>query len=92
LQESEYSDISECECSSDSEINVKILSYRGQSVSSDEKDVSDNSSMQHGICTKSGAKQPRFPFTGKPSKNVDLKDPSEPLEQSEFFVDQILRK
>jgi hypothetical protein len=50
FQESEYSDISEHECSSDSEINVKILSCGEQGVSSDEEqNVSDNSSMQHCI-------------------------------------------
>jgi hypothetical protein len=46
LQKNEYNDISESEYSSDSEINVKILSCGEQSVSSDEEEnVSDNSSM-----------------------------------------------
>jgi hypothetical protein len=55
-------------------------------VSSDEEEnVSGNSNTQHGIWTKSGARQPHFPFTGKPNINVDLEDPSEPLEQSEFL-------
>jgi hypothetical protein len=79
----EYSDISESEYSeySDSEINVKILSHGKQSVSSDEEDnVSDNSSKQHGIWAKSGAELPCFPFTGKPGINVDLEDPSNPLQ------------
>jgi hypothetical protein len=59
--------------SSDSEINVKILSCGGQRVSCDEEEnVSDNSSMWHGIWARSGAKQPYFPFTGKPGINVDL--------------------
>jgi hypothetical protein len=50
----EYSDISESEYSSDSEINVKFLSFGEQSVSSDEdENVSDHSSMQHDI--RSGA-------------------------------------
>jgi hypothetical protein len=48
LQENEYSDISESEYSSNSEINVNILSCE-HSVSSDgEEKVSDNSNMQHG--------------------------------------------
>jgi hypothetical protein len=86
LKENWYSDISKSEYSSDSEINVKICHVLKQSVSSDkEENVSDNSSMQHGIETKSGAKWPRFPFTGKPGINVDLQDPSKPLEYSELF-------
>jgi hypothetical protein len=65
--------------SSDSEINVKILSSGEQSVSSDEEEnVSDSSSMQHSIWLKSGAEQPHFPFTGKPGINVELEDPSNP--------------
>jgi hypothetical protein len=71
LQESEYS--------SDSEINVKISSWGEQSVSSDE------CSVQHGIWVKSGAKRPCFPFTGKPGIDVDLEDPSNPLEYSDLF-------
>jgi hypothetical protein len=50
LQENECSDISESECSSDSEINVKISSCGEQSVSCDEEEnISDNSSTQNGI-------------------------------------------
>jgi hypothetical protein len=86
LQENECSDISKSECSSNSEINVKISSCGDESVSSDEEEiVSDNSSMQHGIWTKSAAKRPRFPFTGKPGLNVDTEDPSNHLEYSELF-------
>jgi hypothetical protein len=56
FKEKEYSDIFERECSSDSEINVKILSCGEQSVISDEEqNVTDNSSMQHCIWVKSGA-------------------------------------
>jgi hypothetical protein len=56
LQENEYSDISEIECSSDSEIDGKFLSCGEESVSSDEEEnISDSSSMQHGIWVKSGA-------------------------------------
>jgi hypothetical protein len=45
----EYSDISESEYNSDSEINLNISSCE-QSVSCDEEgNVSDNSSTQHGI-------------------------------------------
>jgi hypothetical protein len=55
LQENEYSDIFESEYNSDSEINEKISSYGEHSVSFDEEEnVSDNSSMQHGIWAKSG--------------------------------------
>jgi hypothetical protein len=85
LQENEYSDISESEYSSDSEINVKISSCGEQSVSSEEENDSDNSSMQHGIWAKLGAGQPYFPFTGKPGINVELEDPSKPLEYFELF-------
>jgi hypothetical protein len=38
----------------------------------EEENVSDNSSMQHGIWAKSGAERPRFLFTGKTGLNVDL--------------------
>jgi hypothetical protein len=84
--EYEYSDISESEYSSDSEINVNILSGGEQNASSDEvESVSDNSSMQPDIWTNSGAERPRFKFTGKPGINVDLEDPSKPLEYFELF-------
>jgi hypothetical protein len=72
------------EYSSDNKINVKILSCE-KSVSSEEANVSENSSMQHGIWTKSVAEQPRFPFTGKPRINVDSVDPSNPLEYFELL-------
>jgi hypothetical protein len=85
LQKNEYSDISESEYSSDSKINVKILSCGEQSVSSvEEENVNDNSSMRHGIWAKSGTER-RFPFTGKSGVNVDLEDPRNPLEYSELF-------
>jgi hypothetical protein len=32
-----------------------------------------------------GAERPCFPFTGKPGINVDLEDPSDPLEYFELF-------
>jgi hypothetical protein len=51
FQENECSDISESACSSDSEINVKISSCGEQSVSCDEENASDSSSMLHGIWT-----------------------------------------
>jgi hypothetical protein len=58
---------------------VKISPRGEQSVSSDEEEnVSDNSSMQHGMWAKSAAERTRFPFTGKPGINVDLEDPSNP--------------
>jgi hypothetical protein len=65
---------------------VKILSCGEQSVSSDEgENVSDNSTVQHGIWAKSGAEQPCFPFTGKSATNVDLEDPHNPQEYFELF-------
>jgi hypothetical protein len=65
---------------------VKISSCGEQSVSYDEQEnVSDNSSMQHDIWAKSGAERPCLPFTGKPGINVDLGDPSNPLEYFELF-------
>jgi hypothetical protein len=86
LQKNEYSNISESNYSSDSEINVKILSYVVQSVSfEEEENVSDNSSMQHGIWAKSVAERPCFPFIGKPGIIVDLEDPRNPLEYFELF-------
>jgi hypothetical protein len=49
FEENEYSDISESEYSSDSEINVKISSCSEEIVGSDEEENdSDNTSMQHG--------------------------------------------
>jgi hypothetical protein len=80
LQENGCSDVSASECSSDSEINVKISSYCEQSVNSDEEEnVSDNSSIQHGIWTKSRPGKTHFPFTGKPGLNIDIGDTSNPL-------------
>jgi hypothetical protein len=79
LQKNELSDISQSGYSSDSEINVKLLSHGEPSVSSNEAEyVSHNKSMQPDVWTNSGAQQPRFPFTGKPGINVDSKDPSNP--------------
>jgi hypothetical protein len=87
LQENGCSSITTSKYSSDSEINVKISSNGERSVSSDEEEnVGDSSSMQHGTWAKSGAEQPRFPFTGKPDINVDLEDPSSPLEYFGLFV------
>jgi hypothetical protein len=45
-------------------------------MSDEEENVSDYSSMQHGIWAKSDAERPRFPLTGKPGINADLEDPS----------------
>jgi hypothetical protein len=47
LQENWYSDISESAYSSDSEVNVKLLSC------GEEENVSGSSSMRHGIWAKS---------------------------------------
>jgi hypothetical protein len=56
LQEIKYSDISESEYSSDSEINVKILPDGEQSVSFDEaENVSDNTTMQPDVWENEGA-------------------------------------
>jgi hypothetical protein len=82
LPENEYNDIFESKYSSDIEINVKITSCSEQSVSTDEQNVNGNSSMQHGVWSKSGA---RFSFTGKPGINVDLEDPRNPPEYFELF-------
>jgi hypothetical protein len=71
LEENEYSDISESEYSTDSKINVKILSGDEQSVSSDEaKNISDSSSMQPDVWSNSGAQQPHLPFIGKHGINI----------------------
>jgi hypothetical protein len=51
-----------------------------KSVTSDEDNVNDNSSVQHGIWAKSGTELSHFPFTGKPGINTDLKDLRNPLE------------
>jgi hypothetical protein len=58
LEENEYSDISESECSSDSDINVKISSCGEQNVISDEEENVSDESMKHGIWAKSGDGQP----------------------------------
>jgi hypothetical protein len=61
LQDNEYSDTSESEYSSDSEINVNISSGGEQSVSYDEaENVSDDSSMQPHIGANLGARRPCF--------------------------------
>jgi hypothetical protein len=60
--------------------------YKQQSVSSDEaENVSNNSSTQHDVWANLGAERPYFHFTGKPGINVDLEDPSNPLEYFELF-------
>jgi hypothetical protein len=41
--------------------------------------------MQPDVWANSGAEQPHFPYTGKPGINVDLEDPSNPLEYFELF-------
>jgi hypothetical protein len=55
VQENEYSDISERKYSSDTEMNVKILSCEQSGSSEEEENVSNNSSMLHDIGAKSGA-------------------------------------
>jgi hypothetical protein len=92
LQEDECSNVSESEYSRGSEINVKILSCGERSVSSDEEENVSDSSMQHDIWAKSVAEVPHFPFTGKPSINVDLEYPSNALEYLACFVHQKLWK
>jgi hypothetical protein len=60
---------------------VKILSCGEQSVSSDEEqNIGDSSNMQHAIWAKTGAEQPCFLFTEKTDLNIDLGNPSNPLE------------
>jgi hypothetical protein len=52
---------------------MKILSCGEQSISAyEEENVTDSSSMKHGIWAKSDAEQPHFTFAGKPGINVDL--------------------
>jgi hypothetical protein len=86
IQEKEYSGISESEYSSHSEKNVKILLGGERNVISDEaENISNSSSMQPDVWADLGAEQPCFPFTGKPDINVDLEDPSDPLEYFELF-------
>jgi hypothetical protein len=71
---------------SGSEINVKILLGGEQSVNSDEaENVIDNSSTQPDVWANSDAERPHFPFTGNPSINVDIEDPSNLLEYFELF-------
>jgi hypothetical protein len=65
-----YSDISESECSSESDINVDILSNSKQSVNSDD----DVSGIQSGTRTRLGT----LPFTGK----TDIDTTNNPLEYS----------
>jgi hypothetical protein len=80
LRENEYSGNSESEYSSDNEINEKF------SVGGDEAEsVSNNGSLQPDVQANSGAERPHFPFTGKPGINVDLEDPSNPLEYFEMI-------
>jgi hypothetical protein len=62
---------------------VKISS--GGEQSNEAENVSDNSSMQPDVWAISDAELPRFPFIGKPGINVDLEDPSNPLEYFELF-------
>jgi hypothetical protein len=63
-----------------------------QSTSSDEaENASNNSSMQPDVGANSGTEEPHIPFIGKPGKNFDLQDPSNPLEYSELFVRQTLQ-
>jgi hypothetical protein len=65
---------------------VKILSCGEQSVSSDvEENVNDNSSLQQSVLVKSGAERLCLPFTSNPGINVDLEDPSNPLEYFDLF-------
>jgi hypothetical protein len=72
---------------------VNILLGGEQCVSSDEaENVSNNSRLQPDIWKNSGAERPHFPFTGKHGINIDLEDPSNPLEYSELFVRQTLQK
>jgi hypothetical protein len=92
LQENGCSDMSVSECSSDSEINVKISSCCEQSVSSDEEEnVSDNSSIQHGIWTKSGSGRRCFPFTAKPGLMLIYETPVTPCFTLSCFIHQKLQ-
>jgi hypothetical protein len=53
--------------------------------------------MQHAVWVKLGAELPSFPFTGTSDMNVDLEDPTNPLEYFELLhtpeiVDVIARE
>jgi hypothetical protein len=82
---------------SDAEVLHELLQqnkYRDISESkyNSDNEINVNISSCRDACVKSGAEQLRFQFTGKPDINVDLEDPSKPLEYFEFFLHQILRK
>jgi hypothetical protein len=53
--------------------------YTNYASSDEAENVSDNSSMQPDVWAHSGAERPHFPL------NVDLEDPSNPLEYFELF-------
>jgi hypothetical protein len=65
--------MSDIKCSSNSEIIVTIPSCDERCIIYEEENVIDNSSMQHGIWTKSDAEQQLFPFTGRPSLNTGVR-------------------
>jgi hypothetical protein len=80
---SKFSDDSDC----DGDMVVKFLSDSEQSDSSDDKDnVNDDSDMQHGTWTKTGAEQPHFPFSGKPDLKVHLEDPNSLLDYFQLLI------
>jgi hypothetical protein len=65
---------------------VNILLGGKQSASSDEaENVRNISSVHSDIWANSGAERPHFSFTGKPGINVDLEDPSNPLEYFKLY-------
>jgi hypothetical protein len=59
---------------------VKVSSSGEESVSCDEEDnLSDDSGIQHDVCTKSVAERPRVAFTGKYGINTNSEDPNKTL-------------
>jgi hypothetical protein len=84
LQDDEYRDISKSECSSESDMNVDILSSSEQSVNSDDVNVSG---IQSGTWMKLGT----FPFTGKSDLNVYTENTNNPLEYFWVVTSEIVK-
>jgi hypothetical protein len=74
LYNCEPRDILESEFSDDCDINVDMSGSKQGENSNDEGSASDNSDMQHDTWTRVDAERLCFPFSGKPSINVDLED------------------
>nr|CAD7575868.1 unnamed protein product [Timema californicum] len=86
LHDNELSDISESECSSDSETNVEISSGSDNDSEEDVIGEDGDCNIHHGTWTKVGTERPRFPFSGQPGLKVQLENPDDPLEYFELFI------